>query len=101
MELKYLFGQYEEHEFNYEVDTESLLNAAVIYYCDYYGVSSDDAKKLLRGLLIDEVILYEEDEGFIEFAEEFFREDAIESYEEYCEYTRDVYGYYGVSRYDF
>jgi hypothetical protein len=46
-------------------------------------------------------LCYEDDEEFVEFLHEQFYEDAQEAYEDYCEYRRDPYGYYGVSESDF
>ena len=56
---------------------------------------------MLAGLISDELLCYEDDEEFIEFLHEQFYDDAEEAYNDYCEYRRDPYGYYGVSRSDF
>ena len=40
-------------------------------------------------------------ECFEDSLEDFYRDDAMEQYEDYKEYSRDPYSYYGVSRNDF
>ena len=73
------------------------LRKELILCCNTYGVAIGGCRGLLAGLISDELLCYEDDEEFIEFLHEQFYEDAKEAYEDYCEYRRDPYGYYGVS----
>lgn len=100
MELVYHFGRNDE-EFEYEINENQVIEQALIYYCNAYGGLVENCRSLLAGLISDELLCYEDDEEFIGFLYEQFYEDAQESYEDYCEYRRDPYGYYGVSRSDF
>lgn len=100
MKLKYYFGK-DDEEFEYEVDAAEILEVAINYYSQLYGASVHGARSVLAGLLSDDLLLYEEDEEFIDFLKEHFEADAKESYEDCKEYERDPYSYYGVSRSDF
>lgn len=100
MELVYHFGRNDE-EFEYEINENQVIEQALIYYCNIYGAQVENCRSLLTGLISDELLCYEDDEEFIGFLYEQFYEDAAEAYEDYCEYRRDPYGYYGVSRSDF
>lgn len=100
MELVYRFGKNDE-EFTYEISEDQVVEQALIFYCNTYGVSTGGCRGLLAGLISDELLCYEDDEEFVEFLHEQFYEDAQEEYEDYCEYRRDPYEYYGVSRNDF
>lgn len=100
MELVYHFGRNDE-EFEYEISENQVIEQALIYYCSIYDVQVESCRNLLAGLISDELLCYEDDEEFITFLYKQFYEDAQESYEDYCEYRRDPYGYYGVSRSDF
>ena len=82
-------------------DMAPVIEQALIYYCNIYGAQIENCRSLLTGLISDELLCYEDDEEFIEFLHEQFYEDAQEAYEDYCEYRRDPYGYYGVSESDF
>lgn len=100
MELVYRFGRNDE-EFTYEIDDDQVVEQALNFYCNTYGVAIGGCRSLLAGLISDELLCYEDDEEFIEFLHEQFYDDATEAYNDYCEYHRDPYGYYGVSRSDF
>ena len=102
MELKYTFGDYDEVTFEYEVNENDVINCAVCYFADLCGVKiSEDVEKVIRNLISEGVIVLEYETDFIEFLKESYYEEALETYEDYCEYRRDPYGYYGVSRSDF
>jgi hypothetical protein len=100
MELVYRFGRNDE-EFTYEIDDDQVVEQALNFYCNTYGVAIGGCRSLLAGLISDELLCYEDDEEFIEFLHEQFYKDAEEAYNDYCEYRRDPYGYYGVSKSDF
>lgn len=100
MELVYHFGRNDE-EFEYEISDNQVIEQALIYYCNMYGAQVENCRNLLTGLISNELLCYEDDEEFIGFLYEQFYEDAEEAYNDYCEYRRDPYGYYGVSRSDF
>lgn len=100
MELVYRFGKNEE-EFVYKVDDDEVVEQALNFYCNTYGIAVGGCRSLLAGLISDELLCYEDDEEFIEFLQEQFYDEAQEAYEDYCEYRRDPYGYYGVSKSDF
>ena len=102
MELKYTFGDYDEVTFEYEVNENDVINCAVCYFADLCGVKiSEDVEKTIRKLISEGVIVLEYETDFIEFLKESYYEEALEACEDYCEYRRDPYGYYGVSRSDF
>lgn len=101
MELEYFFGRDDNEQFFYEIDMDDVIEMANLYYSDMYGASSGETRSLIKGLIENNLLDYEEDEGFIEFLKEQYRDDAEEAYGEYKEYSKDPYGYYGVSRYDF
>jgi hypothetical protein len=100
MELVYRFGKNDE-EFEYEIDEDQVVEQALVYYCNTYGAQVGGCRSLLAGLISDELLCYYDDEEFIEFLHEQFYKDAEEAYNDYCEYRRDPYGYYGVSKSDF
>lgn len=100
MELVYRFGRNDE-EFTYEIDDDQVVEQALNFYCNTYGVAVGGCRGLLAGLISDELLCYEDDEEFVEFLHEQFYDDAKEAYEDYCECRRDPYGYYGVSESDF
>ena len=102
MELKYTFGDYDEATFEYEVNENDVINCAVCYFANLCGVKiGEDVEKVIRNLISEGVIVLEYETDFIEFLKESYYEEALEAYEDYCEYRRDPYGYYGVSRSDF
>lgn len=100
MELVYRFGKNDE-EFTYEVDDDQVVEQALVFYCNTYGTAVGGCRSLLAGLISDGLLCYEDDEELIEFLHEQFYKDAEEAYNDYCEYRRDPYGYYGVSKSDF
>lgn len=100
MRLTYYFGRNSE-EFEYEVDYDKVREKAINYYAQLYGATTGGARSVIAGLMADDLLLYEEDEDFIEYLTEEFEDEASEQYNEECEYRRDPYAYYGVSRSDF
>lgn len=100
MVLVYTFGKNDE-EFEYELNEDQVIDYALQFYCNTYSAAIGGCRSLLAGLISDELLCYEDDEEFIEFLKEEFYEDAQEAYNDYCEYRRDPYGYYGVSKSDF
>lgn len=100
MELTYYFGP-KEKQYDFEVDDNKVFDLAVDYYCNTYGVNCEETRSLVRTLIAEEILQYEYDDYFIEYLEEYFKDEAAEQWEEYEEYHRDPYGYYGVSRSDF
>lgn len=101
MELIYYFGRDEDERFEYEVDFDTVFEAAINYYSGLYNATTGGARSVLAGLISDDLLRYEEDEDFIEFLKEICQSDAEEAYNDYKEYQKDPYAYYGVSRSDF
>ena len=104
MKLRYYFdaGPDDVEEFDFEIGYDEAFDRAVEYYAEVYGGRVDDrAMEIVRGILADDYIDYENDDSFIEYLKEIYENTAYEAYEDCCEYRRDPYGYYGVSRWDF
>ena len=78
MELVYRFGRNDE-EFTYEIDEDQVVEQALNFYCNTYGVATGGCRGLLAALISDELLCYEDDEEFVEFLHEQFYDDAEEN----------------------
>ena len=75
MELVYRFGRNDE-EFTYEIDDDQVVEQALNFYCNTYGVAIGGCRGLLAGLISDELLCYEDDEELEEDDE--FDDDSFE-----------------------
>ena len=104
MILNYSWGEYDEVEYEYEVDTDDVIELAIQFYADEFSKNISDrevVEKVIKELINYDLLLFEEDDEFMSYLKEYFEDAAMEEYEDAREYARDPMGYYGMHISDF
>lgn len=101
MNLHYCWGEYGEIEYDYEVSDSDIIDCAIDYYCDIFDVDAAHCGKLIQRLIEEDLLLFEEDDEFIDYLKDQFEDAAAEERAEGIEYARDPMGYYGMHISDF
>ena len=95
--MKTLVYEFEDEEFEYDVDYGSIYDTLSRKFADDYGLTINVANDI-----IDDYGLWDDLESIHEeYLLEYYEDDARNEFEDNKEYRKDVYSYYGVSRNDF
>ena len=95
--MKTLGYEFDDEEFEYDVDYGDIYDILVKKFADDYGLKINVAKDI-----IDDYSLWDDLESIHEdYLLELYEDDARNAFEESKEYRNDPYSYYGVSRNDF
>ena len=104
MILDYSWGEYDEVEYEYEVDIDDVIELAIQFYADEFSKNISDreiVEKVIKELINYDLLVFEQDDEFMSYLKEYFEDAAAEEYEDGREYARDPMGYYGMHISDF
>lgn len=104
MILHYSWGEYDEVEYEYEVSIDNVVELAIQFYADEFSKTVSDrelVEKVIKELINYDLLVFEQDDDFMDYLKEHFEDEAMEEYEDAREYARDPMGYYGMHISDF
>lgn len=104
MVIRYCWGEYDEIEYEYEVDINEIVELAIQFYADEFSKNISDreiVEKVITELIHYDLLVFEQDDEFMDYLKEYFEDAAVEEYEDGRAYASDPLGYYGMHWSDF